>query len=244
MRVAVVVPCFRVRRQVAGVLDGLAAAVASGRVGRVFVVDDACPEGSGRFVAGLGRAGVRVLFHAANQGVGGAVLTGYAAALAEGGFDAVVKMDGDGQMDPGALDALLAPLRSGADYAKGNRFFGWRSWAGMPRERLAGNLVASVVMKAASGYRRVMDPCNGYTAITPGMLARLPLGRLERRYFFECDMLFRLSALGAVVRDVPIPALYGGEASGMGAGVVLRQFPRPMWDRAVERWREERVRVR
>ncbi len=239
--VAVVVPCFRVRRHVAGVLAGL-----RGRVARVFVVDDACPEGTGRFVEGLRDPAVRVLFHAENQGVGGAVMTGYAAALAEG-HAVVVKMDGDGQMDPAYLDALLAPVLAGrADYAKGNRFFAWRSWRGMPAARLLGNTTVSVLMKAVSGYPGVMDPTNGYTAVTRAMLGRLPMARIERRYFFECDMLFRLSALRAAVQDVPIPARYGDEASGMGTAVVLRDFPGRLVARTVERTvarlRETRVR--
>jgi dolichol-phosphate mannosyltransferase len=231
--IAVVIPCFRVRRHIASVLAGLA-----GRVARVIVVDDACPESTGRFVADSVRdPAIRVVWHAENQGVGGAVLTGYAAALQEG-WPVVVKMDGDGQMDPAYLAALVAPVLAGhADYAKGNRFFGWRSWRGMPAGRLVGNLTVSMLMKALSGYPGLMDPTNGYTAIAAPMLRRLPLDRLERRWFFECDMLFHLSALRATVRDVPIPALYGEEVSGMGTAVVLRSFPGRLVLRAMERMR-------
>lgn len=229
--VAVVIPCFKVRRHIAEVLAGL-----RGRVRQVYVVDDACPEGTGRFVTEIGHdPAVRVLYHAANQGVGGAVLTGYAQAFADG-HSVVVKMDGDGQMDPAYLGALVRPVLDGvADYAKGNRFFAWRSWREMPATRLAGNVAVSMVMKAVSGYPRLMDPTNGYTAISRAMLGRLPLDQLERRYFFECDMLFRLAGLKAVVRDVPIPALYGDETSGLGAGLALQVFPRRLLARTVER---------
>lgn len=234
--VAVVIPCFKVRRHIAAVLAGL-----EGRVRHVYVIDDACPEGTGLYVRRM-FPDVRVLWHRANQGVGGAVLTGYAQALADG-HQVIVKMDGDGQMDPGHLAALVEPVLSGtADYAKGNRFFGWRSWGAMPWERLVGNVTVSMVMKAVSGYPRLMDPTNGYTAVAAGLLRRMPLERVERRWFFECDMLFRLSALGAVIRDVPIPALYADEVSGLDTGLVLREFPRRLAGRTFERLRSSRFR--
>jgi glycosyltransferase involved in cell wall biosynthesis len=228
--VAVVVPCYRVRRHIMGVLAGL-----RGRVAAVYVVDDACTEGTGRFVqAWCDDPGVTVLFHAENQGVGGAVMTGYARALVDR-HAVVVKMDGDGQMDPAFLDALVAPVLSGAaDYAKGNRFCGWRSVRAMPGLRVAGNLAASVLMRVASRWRG-MDPCNGYTAIARERLLRLPFDRLERRWFFESDMLCWLSGVGAVVQDVPIPARYGDEASGMNAALVLREFPLRLTARAMRR---------
>ena len=230
--VAVVVPCHRVRGQVMDVLTGL-----RGRVARVYVVDDCCPEGTGRFVQERCRdPDVVVLFHRENQGVGGAVMTGYRRALADG-HAIMVKMDGDDQMDPAYLPALLAPLLTGeAEYAKGNRFCSWRSLRQMPGPRLLGNATLSLLMKPASGLWRLMDPANGYTAITQAALRRLPLERMERRYFFECDMLFRLAAMGAPVRDVPIPARYRGEPSGMSTGLVLRVFPARLLSGAVERW--------
>ncbi len=230
-RVAVVVPCYRVRRHIIGVLAGL-----HGRVARIYVVDDACPEQTGRFVQAQCRdPAITVLFHAANQGVGGAVMTGYRRALQDG-YAIVVKMDGDGQMDPAYLPALLAPVLEGAaDYAKGNRFCGWASLRQMPGPRLLGNGVLSLLMKPAAGLWRVMDPANGYTAIRRDALASLPLGRMDRRYFFECDMLVHLAALGLLVQDVPIPAVYRGERSGMGTALVLRHFPPRLLARALER---------
>jgi glycosyltransferase involved in cell wall biosynthesis len=231
-KLAVVVPCYRVRRHIMGVLAGL-----RGRVAAVYVVDDACPEGTGRFVqARCDDPAVFVLFHAANQGVGGAVMTGYARALADG-HAVVVKMDGDGQMDPAFLEALVAPVLSGAaDYAKGNRFCGWRSVRAMPVARVVGNAAASVLMRGASRWRG-MDPCNGYTAIARETLLRLPFERLERRWFFESDMLCWLSGVDATVRDVPIPARYGDEVSGMSTALVLREFPLRLAARAVRRAR-------
>ena len=220
-RIAVVVPCFRVSGQVMDVLRRLGPEVA-----RAFVVDDACPERTGELVSReCNDPRVTVIRHDKNRGVGGATMTGYRAALAED-IDIVVKVDGDGQMDPAFIPTLVRAIAAGrADYAKGNRFYDLELLRGMPRMRLFGNAMLSLVNKVASGYWDVMDPTNGYTAIHRKALAMLPLDKLDERYFFESDMLFRLSTIRAVVRDVPMAARYDGEPSSLRIGRVAVSFP-------------------
>jgi glycosyltransferase involved in cell wall biosynthesis len=154
-----VIPCFRVR---AHVLDVIARV--GPEVGRIFVVDDACPEKSGELVRQQCRdPRVTVLEHSANLGVGGAVMTGYRAAL---GTDAlvVVKLDGDGQMDPALIPRLVRPVLAGrADYVKGNRFHRLGDNAEMPLVRLFGNAALSFLSKLSTGYWQMFDPTNGYT---------------------------------------------------------------------------------
>lgn len=222
MRIAVVIPCYRVRSHIVGVVEGVIEAVDA-----VYVVDDKCPEHSGDIVESvISSSKLRVLRHEVNQGVGGAVATGYQAALADG-FDVVVKMDGDGQMDPASLPLLVEPILSGrADYSKGNRFFDLRYLRTMPRIRLFGNSVLSFVSKFSSGYWNVMDPTNGYTAIHSKTLAVLEMDKIAKRYFFESDMLFRLSLVRAVVKDVPMPAIYGDEESNLSVSRIAIDFPR------------------
>jgi glycosyltransferase involved in cell wall biosynthesis len=194
-------------------------------VGRIYCVDDACPEGSFAVIEAHCRdPRVRALRHDRNMGVGGAMRTGYAAALADG-CGIVVKIDGDGQMDPALLPYLVGPiLRREADYAKGNRFFSVEDLRAMPAARLFGNAVLSFVTKLSSGYWSVFDPTNGYTAIHAAVLARLPLEKLANRYFFESDLLFRLNILRAVVRDVPMAASYGVERSNLMIRRVVLPF--------------------
>ena len=220
-RVAVVIPCYRVRAHILAVLEKIGP-----EVERIFVVDDACPEGSAALVKEhCADPRVRILVHSDNQGVGGAVVTGYRAAL-EDGAEVVVKIDGDGQMDPTQIGRLMAPLLAGkADYTKGNRFYALELLRAMPRGRLFGNAVLSFVNKAASGYWDIMDPTNGYTAIHRTALEALPLGKLDHGYFFESDMLFRLYTVHAVVRDVPMRSRYGDEVSNLRAGRVAAVFP-------------------
>jgi len=220
-RIAVVVPCYRVADHVVGVLRRVGPEVT-----RIFVVDDGCPEQSGdRVRSECTDPRVTVLSHEKNRGVGGALVTGYRAALADGA-DIVVKIDGDGQMDPAFLPAIVRPIVAGrADYAKGNRFYDLELLQSMPALRLAGNAVLSLVNKVASGYWDIMDPTNGYTAIHRTALASLPLDKLDRGYFFESDMLFRLYTIRAVVHDVPMPSRYEGEPSSLRIGRVAVAFP-------------------
>ncbi|HEY5997712.1 MAG TPA: glycosyltransferase family 2 protein [bacterium] len=208
---AVVIPCYRVRETVLAVVRAVPPAVAA-----IYVVDDCCPEGSGRLVhEGVGDPRVRVLFNERNLGVGGATLAGFRRALEEGA-DVIVKIDGDGQMDPALLPHFVAPIAAGhADYTKGNRFFNLEDVAAMPRARLAGNAVLSFVAKLSGGYWNIFDPTNGYVAIHARVFAWLPAGKIDPGYFFETDMLFRLNTLRAVVADIPMRAVYGGAASSL-----------------------------
>lgn len=219
-RIAAVIPCYRVVPHILQVLDAVGPEVC-----RIYVVDDQCPDGSGDHVEAHCRdARVVVLRQARNEGVGGAVMAGYRAALAAG-MDVMVKLDGDGQMDPALIPGLVRPLCDGtADYAKGNRFFDLAGLRGMPPARLVGNAVLSLMTKLSSGYWEVRDPTNGFTAIRAGVARALPFDQVSRRYFFEMDMLFHLNGLHAVVVDVPMHARYGDETSHLKIHEVLGEF--------------------
>jgi dolichol-phosphate mannosyltransferase len=220
-RIAVVIPCYRVRQHILGVIRGIGSEVSA-----IFVVDDACPEQTAALIRQeCTDVRVKLLTHVENQGVGGAMITGYRAALADDA-DVVVKIDGDGQMDPTFIPRLVRHIISGeADYTKGNRFYDLAFLRAMPRVRLLGNAMLSLVNKVTSGYWDIMDPTNGYTAIHRAALASLPLEKLDRGYFFESDVLFRLYTIRAVVRDVPMPARYQGEISSLRIGHVTAAFP-------------------
>lgn len=219
--IAVVIPSYKVKAHIQGVIESIPS-----EVGAIFVVDDKCPEQSGQFVQNSIRdPRVKVLFHEENQGVGGAVVTGYRAAI-DAGAEVLVKIDGDGQMDPSLIPLFVEPIISGrADYVKGNRFYSLEDMHSMPTVRTLGNLALSFINKVVSGYWDVMDPTNGYTAIHSAVAASLPLQKLAKRYFFESDMLFRLSTIRAAVSDVPMKAQYGDERSNLNIAKVLFTFP-------------------
>lgn len=232
MAIAVAIPCYKVTQHVLDVIRAIPACVA-----RIYAVDDACPEGSGSFIQQhCTDPRVQVLFNPENRGVGGAVVTAYRQAIADG-MDVVVKIDGDGQMNPRLLPLFVRPIQAGrADYTKGNRFFRPESVRGMPPMRLFGNAVLSFMTKLSCGYWPIMDPTNGYTAIHTSVLRELPLDKLERRYFFETDMLFRLNTLRAVVRDVPMDSVYADEESNLKIGRVLPEFLKKHASRLVRRY--------
>ncbi|PBC23463.1 MULTISPECIES: glycosyltransferase family 2 protein [unclassified Mesorhizobium] len=219
-RLAVILPCYRSKGQVLGVIDKIGPEVSN-----IVVVDDKCPEMTGDYVAkSVSDDRVIVLYHEENQGVGGALITGYRHAL---GLDAdiVVKLDSDGQMDPALIRTLIAPIVNGvADYSKGNRFFNPHDASAMPRARLFGNLALSFLTKLSSGYWQVFDPTNGFTAIHKSCLEILPLHKINRRFFFESDMLYHLYLARSVVVDVPMTAQYGEENSNLKIGSVLVEF--------------------
>jgi glycosyltransferase involved in cell wall biosynthesis len=218
--IAVVVPCYRVVDRVLSVLSGIGP-----EVDAIFCVDDACPDHSGELILReCTDSRVTVITHERNRGVGGAVITGYRAAL-KAGATVVVKIDGDYQMDPGLIPCFTGPILNGrADYTKGNRFTKPGDLRGMPAVRLFGNSVLSLFIKFSSGYWNVLDPTNGYTAIHADVLRRLPLDRVSERYFFESDLLFHLRMIDAVVMDMPITAKYDGESSSLRWWKVLPGF--------------------
>ncbi|MFC0132761.1 glycosyl transferase family 2 [Massilia eurypsychrophila] len=220
MTIAVVIPCYRVTRHILGVIAAIGP-----EVQRIYVVDDLCPDQSGALVrAECADPRVTVLEHKENQGVGGAVMTGYAAAIADGA-EVIVKVDGDGQMDSNLIPRFVAPILEGeADYTKGNRFYDLEQIGSMPPLRLIGNAVLSLMTKLSSGYWDLFDPTNGFTAIHADAARRLPFARISRRYFFETDMLFRLNTLRAVVVDVPMDAVYGDEVSNLKISRIVTEF--------------------
>ena len=137
----------------------------------------------------------------------------------------VVKVDGDGQMDPRLIPSFVYPiLRGEADYTKGNRFFDLESVRTMPRFRLLGNAILSFMTKLSSGYWNLFDPTNGFTAIHTDVARHLPFDKISRRYFFETDILFRLNTLRAVVVDVPMEAKYGDEVSNLKISKIVLEF--------------------
>ncbi|WP_019028724.1 glycosyltransferase family 2 protein [Colwellia piezophila] len=219
-KIAVIIPCYRVKAFVLDVIKKIGA-----EVDFIIAVDDKCPENSGEFIQkSCDDKRLSVIFHDENKGVGGAVISGYNAAL-ELGATIFVKIDGDGQMDPKIMPSIIAPILSGlADYTKGNRFHSFYNVREMPKFRLFGNACLSFLTKISSGYWSLFDPTNGYTAIHRAALEKIELQNVSERYFFETDMLIKLGDSRAVIMDVPMEAIYGDEESNLKISNIFRQF--------------------
>jgi len=220
IKIAVVIPCFRVRKHILDVLDHIGPEISS-----IYVIDDECPEETGKLVQESSKdPRVKVLYNPINLGVGGAVIRGYQEAMFDQ-IDIVVKIDGDGQMDPSLIEDFVAPIKLGeADYTKGNRFFDLENINRMPKMRLIGNSLLSFMSKISTGYWNIFDPNNGYTAIHSGVIKKIAFSRVSNRFFFESDMLFRLNILKAVVVDIPMDAKYGDEKSNLSIAQSIGEF--------------------
>lgn len=218
--IAVVIPCYRVTNHILAVIESI-----GNEVAQIYIIDDACPDRAGKTVEKhcLDHR-VQIIYHEYNQGVGAAVMTGYRAALANGA-DIIIKIDGDGQMDARLIPNFIEPILIGeADYAKGNRFFDLEKIRSMPNTRLFGNAILSFMAKLSTGYWNLFDPTNGFTAIHSNVARHLPFSKINRRYFFETDILFRLNTLRAVVISIPMDAKYGDEISNLKIPNVIGDF--------------------
>jgi len=221
-KITVVIPAYNVEKTIQAVLT-----VIPEFVNAIIVVDDCSPDGTSDVIRQAQQQDARIFLarHSTNQGVGGAMQTAYRLAL-DHEADVIVKMDGDGQMDPRYINQLIEPVLNGeADYTKGNRFLHEKELMRMPYIRRIGNLGLSFLTKLASGYWNIFDPTNGYTAISATAVRQINFERLARRYFFETSMLLELGLQRLVVRDVFIPAVYGDEISSLSPLRSMFEFP-------------------
>ena len=223
--VAVVIPCYNEGHLVARVIETM-----PDLVDRLYVVDDKSDDDTVDVIRGFAEADperVQFIAHAVNQGVGGAIASGYKAALADR-MDVTVVMAGDAQMDPDDLPAIVAPVARGeCDYSKGNRLFTGDAWNIIPRVRYLGNSMISLLTKIASGYWHVADSQSGYTAIGLKALETIDWDKMYKRYGQPNDLLVRLNIHSFRVRDVTVRPVYGvGEKSGIKP---LRMIPRLSW---------------
>jgi glycosyltransferase involved in cell wall biosynthesis len=230
--VIVVVPAWNEAPRIGRVLRGLPAWVDG-----AIVVDDASRDGTAEVARAIGAARVEVVRHDRNRGVGAAIATGYARAMAAagGGRDAFVVMAGDGQMDPRDLPSLVDPIAAGrADYVKGDRFASPALSRAMPLARLVAGHVFSRLTSLAIGAR-ISDSQCGYTAIARDACARIDLASLWPGYGYPNDLLSQLAVRGLRIAEVPVLAVYADEVSRLKprhvpvvAALVVRAWARRM----------------
>jgi glycosyltransferase involved in cell wall biosynthesis len=211
--IAVIVPAYNEEKLIGKVIETIPAFV-----DHVVVIDDASRDQTGEIVKAYQKKEARLIYirHEKNEGVGGAIATGYQW-VRDHGKDIGVVMAGDAQMDPGDLPKLLDPVVEGeVDYAKGNRLFTGKAWKIISRTRYLGNAVLSFLTKIASGYWHVADSQSGYGAASLKVLETIDLDHIYRRYGMPNDFLVRLNVYQFRVRDVPVNPIYGiGERSGI-----------------------------
>ena len=222
MIITVVIPCYNVSKHIGDVISKLPP-----EVNWIITVNDCSKDDTGKVLMRLQQTNKKIVVieHESNQGVGGAMITGFKKAI-ELNSDVAVKLDGDGQMDSNYLAALIKPIIDNkADYTKGNRFRDFKALRQMPVLRRFGNLGLSFMIKAASGYWNIFDPNNGFIAISNEMLRTININKIHKRYFFESSMLIELYHCDAVIQEIPMKARYGDEVSHLSLTRTLLGFP-------------------
>jgi len=219
-KVAVIIPAFNVENYITTVIRQLPQFIDD-----IVVVDDCSRDSTAQQVEKIHDKRIHLIRHAQNQGVGGAMLSGYKLAN-ELGAEIMVKIDGDDQMDPAYIESLIIPIiELKADYTKGNRFLHMKELQRMPIIRRIGNLGLSFFTKLASGYWNIFDPTNGYTAIHRTVYQLMNKEKIEQDYFFETSMLLQLNMINALILDIPIPAKYENQESNLSPIKTLLVFP-------------------
>ncbi len=182
----------------------------------IICVDDFCPLNTGQEIEkNIDNDKLHVLYHKKNKGVGGAMKTGIKYAM-DLGANIIIKIDSDGQMSPNLIPGLLEPIKSGkADFTKGNRFRDPNVIFKMPTLRFIGNFFLSFLTKLSTGYWELFDPTNGFIAINSSTIKLFNLNKIDDRYFFETDILFRCSINDIVVKEIAMEAKYTDEKSNM-----------------------------
>ena len=222
--VAVVVPAYNEEELIAKTITSI-----SELVDRIIVVNDASTDLTVEIVEEMVERDSRICLmeHEVNQGVGGAIVTGYKSAL-DLKMDITVVMAGDAQMDPKDFLNIIEPIATGnADYTKGNRLFYGDAWNMIPHYRYLGNSFLSLMTKIASGYWHIADSQSGYTAISLIALRRLRLNKIYKRYGMPNDLLIKLNQHDFRVKDVHIRPVYNvGEKSGIK---LVEVIPKIIW---------------
>lgn len=208
-----VIPCYNEETQIEKVI-----ATMPEYVDHIVIVDDLSKDKTVEKVKKLEKANSKVVLieHKVNQGVGGAIASGYKWAR-DSEIDMAVVMAGDGQMNPDDLPALLEPVAIGkADYSKGNRLFTGEAFKKIPTIRYLGNSFLSLMTKITSGYWNIADSQSGYTVINKKALKIIDWDLMYKRYGQPNDILVRLNVENLKVTDVPIEPVYNvGEKSGI-----------------------------
>jgi glycosyltransferase involved in cell wall biosynthesis len=205
-KVAVSIPAYNEEKLIVKTIESL-----PDFIDLAVVIDDCSADRTSEMVRTLNDPRVILERNDQNQGVGFSVIRGFKRALQEGA-EILCIMPGDAQCDPVHLPKMIEAVQDGeCEYAKANRFL--QGIEEMPAFRRFGNTLLTILTKFATGYYSIFDTQNSFSAIRAETLRRLDLDRISPRYEFENSYLLHLSFIGARVKDVPIPPIYGEERS-------------------------------
>ncbi len=214
--IAVVIPAFNEEKLILKTLKSVPS-----YIDKIIVIDDCSMDGTAQEIQKFSPEKLVLIKHEINQGVGGAIISGYRKAF-EDGIDIAVVIAGDFQMDSSEIELVVSPiLKDEADYVKGNRLLSPKLVKSMPKIRLFGNAILTLLNKIVTGYWHLMDSQCGFTAINVKILSQLNLDGVYKRYGFPNDFLVKLNVRNYVVKDVSISPIYGEEKSGFNSFLII-----------------------
>ncbi len=208
-RICVIIPSYKVKNFIEKVINKVDFKL----IDKVIVVDDCCPEKTGTYLVRKKYKNVIVLINKKNLGVGGATIRGFKKAI-KMKFDLVFKIDGDNQHDPGDLNKFVNLMsKPGINFCKGTRFTNTNEKKKIPLIRLIGNIVLTYICRINCRNGNITDVVNGFVGIKLNLLKRLDLDSISNDYFFEEDLLFRVSLVEKSIFELPIKAIYNDKSN-------------------------------
>lgn len=205
-KISLVIPARNEQRLIRPTLEHLPRLI-----DKIYVIDDGSTDKTAEVVKNCAKKDKRITLiqHKVNNGPGQAVITGYKRVIKDN-YDIAVVVGGDYQMSLEEVKRFLNPLiKEEADYTKGNRFMmEGNAFGAMPKIRLLGNSMISLLTKIASGYYKIFDVVDGYTAINKKALRTINWDKAWKKYGYPMDFLIRLNTYGLRVKDVPRTAIY------------------------------------
>ena len=238
-KIAVVIPAYNEGSLIEDTIKGIPSFV-----DRMYVVHDGSTDDTLERIINLQKKDKRIFLinHEKNKGLGQTLIDGYIESAKSKDINITTVMAGDNQMDPEDLPGLLDKIIEGDfDYVKGNRLLHSDIKSTMPRYRLIGNSILTILTKFATGYFFLMDPQSGYTAIKNTVLNKIPISKMTKGYGYNADILCMLNIQGFRVTDQIIKPVYENERSKIKllkymrktSYLLLKLFFRRLWQRYV-----------
>ena len=195
----VVVPTYNEAENIGRIIDAVLSALPEGRV---LVVDDGSPDGTGTIVAEHPSPRVHLLQRTAKQGLGRAYLAGFGWGL-EQGYERFVEMDADFSHDPSDLPALTGATEA-CDAAIGSRYVPGGQVVGWSRNRELLSRFGNTYARWLLGFP-FRDATSGFRCYRRAVLEAVPLDEVASQgYAFQIDMTYRAWRLGFALQEIPI----------------------------------------
>lgn len=218
MKLSVIIPIFNESTTINLILERV---VATERADEILLVDDGSTDGTRDLLAAQeGRQGIRVLYHAQNQGKGVAVRTGISAAIG----DVILIQDADLEYDPRDYPALLKPIEEGiADVVYGSRFLG-----GPHRVTMFWHMLANKFLTLTTNllYDTILsDMETGYKVFRRSVLENIKLR--ANRFDFEPE--FTAKILKQKVRIYEVPISFNPRSYAEGKKIKMKDAFEAVW---------------